>query len=201
MKHLNAGLAAAAAAVVIALAAFAAGAASAATVGSKAPDFALPDASGTTHTLSQYKGKIVVLEWTNPQCPFVKRHYAAGTMKKLAAKYADQGVVWLTIDSSHFARPEDMRKWTESEGLKYPVLLDPSGATGQAYGAKTTPHMFVIDRDGKLVYSGAIDDDPRGENAQPRNYVDEVLAKLVKGEQPDVRETASYGCSVKYAKK
>ncbi len=169
--------------------------------GQEAPDFALPDAKGTTHTLSQYKGKIVVLEWTNPTCPFVKRHYVAGTMKKLANQYADQGVVWLAIDSSHFVTPEDTQKWISSQELKYPVLLDPSGKVGQAYGAKTTPHMYIVDKDGKIAYVGAIDDDPRGEKQNPKNYVAETLAKLVKGEKPEVSETQPYGCSVKYNRK
>jgi len=169
-------------------------------VGSKAPDFALPDANGTTHTLSQYQGKIVVLEWTNHTCPFVKRHYQAGTMKKLAEKYASQNVVWLAIDSSHFVEPTAIKKWIEEQKLPYPVLLDPTGEVGKGYGAKTTPHMFIVDQKGNLAYSGAIDDDPRGEKSQPINYVDQALAKLTAGAQPEVTNTQSYGCSVKYKK-
>lgn len=171
-----------------------------AAVGAKAPEFALPDASGTTHTLSQYRGKIVVLEWTNPTCPFVKRHYKAATMKKLAEKYATKDVVWLAIDSSHFATAADIKKWQDEQKLSYPILLDPDGVVGQVYGAKTTPHMFVIAKDGTVAYTGAIDDDPRGEKADARNYVDEALAKLIAGQQPEVTNTQPYGCSVKYKK-
>lgn len=169
-------------------------------IGAKAPEFALPDASGTTHTLSQYSGKIVVLEWTNPTCPFVKRHYKAATMKKLAEKYATKDVVWLAIDSSHFVKAADVKKWQEEQKLSYPTLLDPTGAVGHAYGAKTTPHMFVIAKDGTVAYAGAIDDDPRGEKADARNYVDEALTKLLAGQQPEVTNTQPYGCSVKYQK-
>jgi len=168
--------------------------------GDRAPDFALRATDGTTHTLSQYSGKIVVLEWTNPTCPFVKRHYAAGTMKGLAQKYAPQGVVWLAIDSSHFATDEDARKWVKDQGLPYPVLLDLSGSTGMAYGAKTTPHIFVVGKDGTIAYAGAVDDDPRGEKASPRNYVDEVLSSLVAGKTVTLTSTQPYGCSVKYKK-
>ncbi|MCX7625912.1 MAG: thioredoxin family protein [Candidatus Sumerlaeaceae bacterium] len=169
-------------------------------VGAKAPDFSLPDALGTTHTLSQYRGKIVVLEWTNPTCPFVKRHYKSGTMKKLAEKYADKQVVWLAIDSSHFVQAAEAKKWQEEQKLPYSILLDPSGEVGQAYGAKTTPHMYIISKDGTIAYAGAIDDDPRGDKADPRNYVDEALAKLVAGQEPEVTTTQPYGCSVKYKK-
>lgn len=169
-------------------------------VGEKAPDFALPDANGTTHTLSQYGGKIVVLEWTNPTCPFVKRHYKAGTMQKLAEKYSAKNVVWLAVDSSHFATAEAAKTWQKEEKFSYPVLLDPSGTVGQAYGAKTTPHIFIVDQQGSVAYAGAIDDDPRGEKAEPRNYVDEALAALTSGKQPEVTNTQPYGCSVKYKK-
>ncbi|MGC8840653.1 MAG: thioredoxin family protein [Candidatus Sumerlaeaceae bacterium] len=169
-------------------------------VGEKAPDFALPDVHGTTHTLSQFRGKIVVLEWTNPTCPFVKRHYKAGTMKKLAEKYAAKDVVWLAIDSSHFATADADKAWQKEQNISYPVLLDPSGSVGQAYGAKTTPHMFILNKQGSVAYTGAIDDDARGEKSEPRNYVDEALAALVAGKQPEVTSTSPYGCSVKYKK-
>lgn len=176
-------------------------AAGAVEVGAPAPQFSLPDTKGTTHTLSEHRGKIVVLEWTNPTCPFVKRHYSAGTMKKLASKYAEKGVVWLAIDSSHFASAEADQQWIADHKLPYPILLDPAGNVGRAYGAKTTPHMFVVDKEGKIAYAGAIDDDPRGDKGNSaRNYVDEVLAKLVSGEKPEISTTPPYGCSVKYKK-
>jgi peroxiredoxin len=165
-----------------------------------AKSFSLPDADGKTHSLADFKGKVVVLEWTNPQCPFVIRHYKAGTMKSLAEKYADQGVVWLAVNSSRFNKPEDSKKWAEDQKLGYATLQDPDGKVGAEYGAKTTPHIFIVDKDGNLAYQGAIDSDPSGSGENVRNYVDEALGKLVKGEQPDTAETKSYGCSVKYKK-
>ncbi|AXA36513.1 MAG: thioredoxin family protein [Candidatus Sumerlaea chitinivorans] len=167
-------------------------------IGSAAPDFELKDSSGKVHRLSDYKGKIVVLEWINPTCPFVKRHYKANTMKSLAEKYAKDGVVWLAIDSSHFVTAEDAQKWIEQNKLSYPILIDADGKVGNLYGAKTTPHMFIVNKDGTLAYRGAIDDDPRGEKEKPLNYVDAALAKLVAGQAPETVETKPYGCSVKY---
>lgn len=164
-------------------------------LGAQAPDFTLTDHTGKAHTLSSYKGKLVVLEWTNPQCPFVVRHYAAKTMTNAAAAHPE--VVWLTINSSHFATHEENAKWSAAEGVKA-TLNDPSGEVGARYGAKTTPHMFVIDAEGKLAYKGAIDDDPHGDKQTPINYVTEALKALKEGGRPAVSETRPYGCSVKY---
>jgi len=132
-------------------------------VGSAAPDFSLPDANGKTHSLSQYKGKYVVLEWFNPECPFVKKHYGGGNMQKLQDQYTSKGVVWLTIDSNApgtegSITPEQAQKITASWNThQTALLLDPEGKAGRAYGAKNTPNMVIINPDGKIAYEGAID--------------------------------------------
>jgi peroxiredoxin len=164
-----------------------------------APDFNLKDADGKTHSLADYRGKVVVLEWTNPGCPFVQRHYKNGTMKNLAAKYAGKGVVWLAVNSTKTNTPADSQAWAKEKELPYPTLQDAEGTMGKAYGAKSTPHMFVIDKEGKIAYQGAIDDDPQGDKgASAVNYVQAALDKVLKGEQPDTVRTTSYGCGVKY---
>lgn len=168
-----------------------------AVVGQPAPDFTLTDQAGNSHTLSQYQGKVVVLEWTNPQCPYVVRHYDADTMEDLATNWGDD-VVWLAVDSSNFITPEASAEWAAAEGFSYPTLQDPSGATGRLYGAQTTPHMYVIDAEGTLRYAGAVDDDPRGRSDSPTNYVNAAVDSLLAGEAPAVTETEPYGCSVKY---
>ncbi len=168
-----------------------------------APDFSLTDYAGKTHNLADYKGKIVVLEWTNPQCPFVKKHLKAGTTTKLSEKWAKEGVVWLKVDSSNFVTADECKKACEENKITVPVLLDADGKAGTAYGAKTTPHLFIVDKDGNLAYQGAYDDDPSMDaekGDKTKNYVDAALEKLVKGEKPEVAETKSYGCSVKYKK-
>src|SRR2546426_9235270 len=132
-------------------------------VGSAAPDFSVPDAKGTTHSLSQYKGKYVVLEWFNPECPFVKKHYGSGNMQKLQDDYTSKGVVWLTIDSNApgtegSMTPEQAQKIMSSWKTKQTaLLLDPESKVARSYGAKNTPNMIVINPDGKIVYEGAID--------------------------------------------
>lgn len=172
-----------------------------ATVGEPAPDFELKDASGETHKLSDYKGKTVVLEWTNPGCPFVERHYEAGTMSKTHEKLggADE-VVWLAIDSTKSVTPESTKESKEAWKFDHPVLQNPSGDVGKMYDAKTTPHMYVIDKEGVLRYTGAIDDDERGkkEAGERTNYVLEAVQALKKGEEIEKTETNPYGCSVKY---
>jgi peroxiredoxin len=172
-----------------------------AVVGHTAPDFTLADLTGTQHKLSDYKGKVVVLEWTNNQCPFVVRHQGKlKTMQKAYAKYKDKGVVWLAVNSSHFGDGEsdNIRKWAKEQNIEYPILLDAPGKVGRLYGAKTTPHMFVIDRQGMLAYSGAIDDDPRDQKSEKRNYVEEAVNTLLNGSTVAVGTTEPYGCSVKY---
>jgi len=168
--------------------------------GDTAPDFSLPDQTGAMVELSDYDGTIRVLEWTNPECPFVKRHDAAGTMKKLAAKYKTEGVNWFAVNSSHHLNQKVNAEYAAKQKLQVPVLTDQSGKVGRAYGAKTTPHIFIIDRKGTVVYAGAIDDDPRGTSKNPQNYVDEALAALVAGKAVAISETTPYGCSVKYGK-
>lgn len=169
-------------------------------VGSKAPDFTLQDHQGNEVSLSDFDGAVRVLEWTNPDCPFVVRHYEAGTMKKLAEQYAGKKVVWLTVNSTHYMDAEANAAFAKKYGIKVPILVDQDGTVGTMYGAKTTPHMFVIDPDGKVVYAGAIDSDPRGNAEAPTNYVDAALEAAVAGKAVQNAETTPYGCSVKYKK-
>jgi peroxiredoxin len=166
-------------------------------VGGPAPPFSLQDEEGVTHSLADYQGKTIVLEWTNPSCPYVKRHYRADTMEKLA-KHFENDVVWLAVNSTHGNTPEDSREWKQDQGFLYATLQDSDGALGHLYGAKTTPDMFVIDADGVLRYAGAIDDDPRGREDTPMNYVDGALKSVMAGADPDPSQTKPYGCSVKY---
>ena len=170
-----------------------------ATVGQPAPDFTLTDARGKTHRLSDYRGKTVVLEWTNPECPFVKRHAQAKTMTRTFEQAGDD-VVWLAVDSSHFVKPKDSKAWKSKHDIPYPILQDPEGKVGQMYAAKTTPHMFVIDGKGIVRYAGAIDNDPHGDkDAQARtNYVGQAIDALAAGKKPEVSSNKPYGCSVKY---
>jgi peroxiredoxin len=171
-------------------------------VGDTAPAFTLKDTSGTDVSLADFDGKVVVLEWTNPDCPFVKRHYKEGTMKDLSSAYSDNGVVWLTINSTNSMDAAANAAFAENEGITWPILVDQDGSVGHAYGAATTPHMFVIDATGTVVYEGAIDDDPRGNmDAGARtNYVAQALDELAAGEAVSTPETKPYGCSVKYKK-
>jgi peroxiredoxin len=173
-------------------------------VGKPAPDFTLTDTAGTEHKLSSLKGKIVVLEWTNHECPYVVRHQKNDkTMQKLADKYKQQNVVWLAINSSHFAKDklEAIQKWQKDNDVTFPILIDETGATGKAYGAKTTPHMFVIDAKGTLAYAGAIDDNPDGTKKEAKNYVEEAITALLKDSTVATTTTKPYGCSVKYMDK
>jgi len=168
-------------------------------VGQPAPDFTLTDEKGTQHTLAKYRGSVVVLEWTNPGCPFVKRHYKTKpTMKTTQEKYAGKKVVWLAVNSTSSNTPADSKKWIEEQKLGYPTLQDNDGALGKTYGARTTPHMFIIDAKGVLRYAGAIDDDPSGKAAAPRNFVDEGLTAVLAGKEPNPATSQPYGCSVKY---
>jgi peroxiredoxin len=167
-------------------------------IGKPAPAFSGVDETGAKHALADYKGKAVVLEWTNPDCPFVARHYEADTMEKLAAALGAKEVVWLAVNSTYGNTPDDTKAWKQSQGFTYATLQDADGTIGRAYGAKTTPHMFVIDAQGVLRYRGAIDDDPRGTEAKPVNYVDSAVQALLAGASPDPSDTKSYGCSVKY---
>ncbi len=176
-------------------------------VGSAAPDFSLADAKGKTHSLSQYKGKYIVLEWFNPECPFVKKHYGGGNMQKLQQEYTGKGVVWFSIDSSAPGSegnlsPEQAEKVTTAWKTKQTaLLLDPEGKAGRAYGAKNTPHMFVIDPQGKVVYEGAIDNKATPNPADipsSTNYVKVALDESFAGKPVTTANTKPYGCSVKY---
>jgi peroxiredoxin len=170
-------------------------------VGDVVPDFTLADSAGKNVSLSDFEGKVVVLEWLNPDCPYVKRHYKAGTMKKLATAYGEKGVVWLTINSTNYMDAEANAKFKAANELPYHILVDQSGEVGHLYGAVTTPHMYIIDGNGKLVYMGAIDDDPRGNTEGPAtNYVAAALDEVLAGKAVTTAETKPYGCSVKYAK-
>jgi peroxiredoxin len=169
-------------------------------VGDAAPDFTLQDVDGAAVKLSEIDG-VRVLEWLNPDCPFVKRHYQANTMEELAARYADRGVTWLTINSTHYMDRAANEKFAKAQGLTQHVLADPSGKVGRLYGAATTPHMYVINANGTIVYAGAIDDDPRGTKGDDAtNYVAAALDEVLAGEPVSTPETKPYGCSVKYAK-
>lgn len=167
-------------------------------VGRPVPDFAASDETGARHSLSQYRGKLVVLEWTNPDCPYVQRHYSRNTMETLAQRYGAREVVWLAVNSTSYNRPEDTRSWKQREGFPYATLQDAGGELGKLFGARTTPHMFIIDGQGVLRYAGAIDDDPRGRKDPARNFVDAGLTALLAGQAPDPTTTQPYGCSVKY---
>jgi peroxiredoxin len=170
-------------------------------VGDEAPDFTLSDTAGNEVSLSDFEGKIVVLEWLNPDCPFVKRHYKAGTMKKLATAYGDKGVVWLTINSTNYMDAAANAKFKADNELSSTILVDQSGEVGHLYDAKTTPHMYIVDGEGTLVYNGAIDDDPRGNKDESAvNYVAVALDEVVAGKSVTTAETKPYGCSVKYKK-
>ena len=174
--------------------------------GSVAPDFTLADTEGVVHTLHEYveDGKIVVLEWFNPDCPFIMKHHSAHrTMDDTFAGVKDHGVVWLAINSNAKDKQgfglDHNRKAHAEYKMTFPLLLDPTGETGKAYGAKNTPTMFVIGHDGKIVYAGAIDDDASPQTVGETNYVAEALKAVLAGEKPSVAETKPYGCSVKYA--
>lgn len=168
-------------------------------VGSPAPDFTLQDQDGNPVSLSDYSGKVVVLEWFNEDCPFVQRHYAEGTFIRLANHFKEQGVVWLTIDTTHYATRAANKDFKEKHNLPYPILSDRTGEVGRMYGAKTTPHMYIIDEGGKLVYAGGIDDDPRGDSDNRTNYVQNALEEILDGDPVAIPESKPYGCSVKYA--
>lgn len=172
-------------------------------VGETAPAFKLKGADGKTYSLADFKGKVVVLEWINPKCPFSDRHAREKTMSELNRKHGQ--VVWLGINStnpqhSNFLKPAEHLAYNRQNGIAYPVLYDETGTVGQAYDAKTTPHMFIIDEQGKIAYNGAIDDDPPGrkEKARRVNYVDGGLAAEKANQKIDPAATKPYGCSIKY---
>lgn len=173
-------------------------------IGDKAPDFTLKGFDGKEYTLSSLtkEGKIVVLEWFNSECPFCVKHGEAKTIINIVNDYKDKNVVVLGINSggpgkAGYGKDEEAsKKW----GLNYPILQDAEGKVGREYGAKTTPHMYIIGKDGTLAYQGAIDNKPQGAvDANAVNYVRQALDQMIKGEKVSTAETKPYGCSVKYA--
>jgi peroxiredoxin len=179
----------------------------AAKIGEPAPDFTLPGADGKSHSLSAYKGKYVVLEWTNHECPFVKKHYGSGNMQSQQKELTGKGAVWLSIVSSAqgkqgYVDAAQATELTKSRGAApTAVLLDASGDVGRKYGAKTTPHMFVVAPDGKLIYMGGIDSIPSADAddiARATPYVKVALGEAMAGKPVTNASTKPYGCSVKY---
>lgn len=174
-------------------------------VGKAAPEFALKDLDGKAHKLSDYKGKTVVLEWYNPDCPFVVKQHQEGPLKSMAKDVAGSGVVWLAINSGapgkQGAGLERNKSSLTEYGIAHPILLDEDGKVGKAYKARNTPHMYVIKPDGTLAYMGAIDNAPMGKvpDGGLVNHVADALADLAANRPVKVPETKAYGCSVKYA--
>lgn len=177
-------------------------------IGKPAPDFTATDIKGQPFQLSSHKGKTVVLEWTNSGCPFVQKHYETGNMQKTQKTALEKGVEWITINSSAPGKqgnvtPEQAAKIaTEAGASNTAEILDESGEIGKLYGAQTTPHMFVIDKDGNVAYMGAIDDNssPKHETVEgAKNYVLAALDELAGGKPVTISVTQPYGCSVKYA--
>jgi peroxiredoxin len=175
--------------------------------GVTAPDFSLTAVDGASVKLSQFRGKYVVLEWFNSECPFVQKHYNSGNMQNLQSTFTDKGIVWLAINStnpehSNYRDAKRSRQiMSDWKAAPSSLLLDPDGEVGRAYGARTTPHMYIIDPDGKLVYMGGIDDKPSfSERDIPgaNNYVVAALDELLAGQAVTNSDTRPYGCSVKY---
>ena len=176
-------------------------------VGKPAPDFSATDINGKTVKLSDYKGKIVVLESYNSDCPFCANQYNTGAMQELEGQMAAKGIVWLIVNSvnpnnpSHRTPDQAKQEWAKEKIAAIAWLDDSSGTIGHLYGMKTTPHMFVVNKDGTLVYDGAIDNkpDPQHDPRTARNYVSEAVDSLLAGKPVEVSQTKPYGCGVKYA--
>jgi cytochrome oxidase Cu insertion factor (SCO1/SenC/PrrC family) len=176
--------------------------------GQPAPAFALVDLSGKPVRLADFRGRYVVLEWTNPSCPFVQKHYVSGNMQALQKRYTAEGVAWLVVNStaaSHpeFVPPAQQAAWLGKQGAApTAAMLDPEGKVGRAYGARATPHMYVVDPNGTLIYAGAIDDKRSANPADvktARNFVAQALDEARAGKPVSTASTPAYGCSVKYA--
>lgn len=176
-------------------------------IGSKAPAFELPDLDGKTVRLSEHQGKVVVLEWFNPECPFVRASHTKGSLVNTAERLQKQGIVYLAINSGAPGKQghgvEANRAGARAFNLQHPILLDESGAVGKAYGATNTPHLFVIDAQGTLVYGGAVDNSPDGEGESPEggklvSYVEQAVTAVLAGQPVPTPSTKAYGCSVKY---
>lgn len=179
-------------------------AAFAAESGRPAPDFAFADLAGQSHRLADYRGRIVVLEWLNPACPYVLRHYKSGNLPALQARAATDGVVWLQINSNAMGDLDarTTREWQKKQDVVASAFIrDTTGTIGRLYGAQKTPHLFVIARDGTLAYQGALDDQPNGSVATvstAQNYIQAALAALQAGHPMSPAATEPYGCAVKY---
>lgn len=177
-----------------------------AVVGQPAPAFKGVDAAGKPVSLDQYKGKYVVLEWVNPDCPFVKKHYDSGNMPTVQKYAADKGVVWLSVstsaDGDHARKSAAINDWVKAkQAVPAATIMDTGGAIGKAYGARTTPHMYLIDPSGKLVYAGAIDSKPSANPADIKgatNYMVQAIDESLAGKPLSQAVTKPYGCSVKY---
>lgn len=176
-------------------------------IGSEVPDFKLPSVEGSEYSIGQFRGKFVVLEWTNYDCPFVRKHYEPGHMQSLQKEFTSKGVIWLTICSSasgkqgYFSVDEWQSRIAKWGSTPTAVLLDPEGIVGRAYDARTTPHMFIVNPDGILIYAGAIDDKPTADSRDipsAKNYVRAALENAMAGQPIEVPTTKPYGCSVKY---
>ena len=183
------------------------GIAGAALPGTAAPDFSVADAMGKPVKLSDYRGKFVVLEWTNPDCPFVRKHYSSRNMQDLQKEWGAKDVVWLSVNSTRQGHYEyrdgpKMQEWMTSQGAaQKAILIDAKSEVGSAYAAKTTPHMFVISPEGKVLYNGAIDDKRSSNPADAKtanNYVRAALTEAKAGKPVTVASTTPYGCTVKY---
>lgn len=179
-----------------------------AVVGQPAPAFSVADASGKTVSLADYKGKTVVLEWVNPGCPYVRKHYDSANMQTTQKGATGQGVVWLAVNSTaqghyDYKKPAEMTAWmTGQKAAATHALMDSDGKAGKAYGARTTPHLYIVDAKGTLVYAGGIDDKPSSNPADvkgARNHVNAALADIAAGKPVAQAVTRPYGCSVKYA--
>jgi peroxiredoxin len=177
-------------------------------IGAPAPAFSLADSNGKTVSLADFKGKTVVLEWTNHECPYVRKHYGGNNMQALQKKWTAQGVVWLSVISSEpgsegYVTGEQANKLTRDRGAApTAVLFDPKGDVGHAYGAQTTPHMYVITGNGTLAYMGGIDDKPTtrlDDLKTAKNFVDAALSEVSQGKPVSVTTSRPYGCSVKYS--
>lgn len=176
-------------------------------VGQAAPEFTLQDTTGKTVKLSDYRGKHVVLEWTNPGCPYVRKHYDSGNMPATQKEALDQGVVWLSINSTgksrdDYRKPAQLAAWqAERKSRPTALLMDEQGTTGKAYGARTTPHLYIVDPQGKLAYAGGIDSIASSNQDDIRkavNYVRQGLGEALGGKPISAATTRPYGCSVKY---
>ena len=176
-------------------------------IGAAAPAFTLTDSNGRNLSLVDFKGKTVVLEWTSHECPYVGKHYRGNNMQALQKKWTGQGVVWLSVISSApgqpgYVSPQEANKLTADRGAApTAVLFDPTGKVGHAYGARTTPHMYVINGEGALVYKGGIDDQPTArlqDLKSAKNFVDQALSEISQGKPVSVTASRAYGCSIKY---